>query len=175
MQTAQDILKGIYAEAKKRGTIIGDPLTKQKLLYYCQAWSLVWTGRPLYADAIQAWDNGPVTPSARGLLDIADSVDLPQDTQAIIKAVLDHYGHLSGKELSERTHQEEPWKQAYEKGRNATLDLELMRRYYSSITAPGECPTKPALSPFCPSSEQILESGRQMAARWRETLELLGQ
>jgi uncharacterized phage-associated protein len=33
-----------------------------KLLYYCQAWSLVWDERPLFPERIEAWANGPVVP-----------------------------------------------------------------------------------------------------------------
>ena len=32
----------------------------QKLLYYCQAWHLVWADRPLFPERIEAWANGPV-------------------------------------------------------------------------------------------------------------------
>src|ERR1700730_81854 len=32
----------------------------QKLVYYSQAWSLVWDDEPLFDDAIEAWANGPV-------------------------------------------------------------------------------------------------------------------
>ncbi|WP_334139502.1 Panacea domain-containing protein [Thermovirga lienii] len=32
----------------------------QKLIYYCQAWSLVWDHSPLFDEAIEAWANGPV-------------------------------------------------------------------------------------------------------------------
>ncbi len=34
----------------------------QKLVYYCQAWSLVWDEAPLFQEQIQAWANGPVVP-----------------------------------------------------------------------------------------------------------------
>lgn len=39
------------------------PLKLQKLLYYAQAWSMVFFGRQrqLFADVPQAWVNGPVT------------------------------------------------------------------------------------------------------------------
>ena len=39
------------------------PLTTmklQKLLYYSQAWSLVWDDKPLFAEEFEAWANGPV-------------------------------------------------------------------------------------------------------------------
>lgn len=38
----------------------------QKLTYYAQAWSLAWDGRPLFADRVEAWANGPVTRSLCG-------------------------------------------------------------------------------------------------------------
>jgi uncharacterized phage-associated protein len=34
-----------------------------KLVYYCQAWHLVWDGAPLFDEEIQAWANGPVIPA----------------------------------------------------------------------------------------------------------------
>ena len=34
----------------------------QKLVYYCQAWSLVWEARTIYDDRIEAWAHGPVIP-----------------------------------------------------------------------------------------------------------------
>ncbi len=40
-----------------------DPVTAwklQKLVYYCQAWSLVWDERPLFKEKLLAWANGPV-------------------------------------------------------------------------------------------------------------------
>ena len=35
----------------------------QKLVYYSQAWSLVWDERPLFPESIEAWANGPVVPA----------------------------------------------------------------------------------------------------------------
>ncbi|MDP9903234.1 Panacea domain-containing protein [Arthrobacter bambusae] len=32
----------------------------QKLVYYCQAWHLVWEGHALFPEVIQAWASGPV-------------------------------------------------------------------------------------------------------------------
>ena len=34
----------------------------QKLIYYSQAWSLVWDDEPLFPERIEAWINGPVVP-----------------------------------------------------------------------------------------------------------------
>ena len=35
----------------------------QKLVYYSQAWSLVWDEEALFKDKICAWANGPVVPA----------------------------------------------------------------------------------------------------------------
>ncbi len=35
----------------------------QKLVYYCQAWSLVWDDNILFPEEIQAWTDGPVCPA----------------------------------------------------------------------------------------------------------------
>ena len=32
----------------------------QKLVYYCQAWHLVWDEECLFPERIEAWANGPV-------------------------------------------------------------------------------------------------------------------
>ena len=42
----------------KKGSM---PVMKlQKLVYYCQAWSLVWDDAPLFSESIEAWANSPV-------------------------------------------------------------------------------------------------------------------
>jgi uncharacterized phage-associated protein len=46
-----------YIIAKLRSV---DAMKLQKLLYYSQAWSLVWDSRPLFSPKIEAWANGPV-------------------------------------------------------------------------------------------------------------------
>ena len=34
----------------------------EKIIYYSQAWSLVWDSAPLFNEPIEAWMNGPVIP-----------------------------------------------------------------------------------------------------------------
>lgn len=52
------------------------PLKLQKLLYYAQAWSMVFFGRQrqLFADVPQAWVNGPVYPTICGRIEICVSI-----------------------------------------------------------------------------------------------------
>jgi uncharacterized phage-associated protein len=49
----------------KQGPMTGTKLAK--LLYYSQAWHLVWHGEPLFGDRIEAWAGGPMFP---GLWDV---------------------------------------------------------------------------------------------------------
>ena len=48
----------------------------QKLVYYSQAWSLVWDEKPLFHNRIEAWINGPVIPNLysvhRGMFDVKE-------------------------------------------------------------------------------------------------------
>lgn len=119
----------------------------QKLVYYAQAWSLVWDDRPLFPEAIEAWANGPVVRELydqhRGQFEVrdwprGDPGALDTDARATVRAVLDYYGPRSAQWLSDLTHAERPWKEARrgipdgERGSTA-ISLERMMEYYSTI------------------------------------------
>jgi len=120
----------------------------QKLVYYCQAWSLVWDEEPLFSERIEAWINGPVVRELfafhRGVFQI-DSIPigiighLSKKQTETIDAVIDFYGKKTGQELVEISHLEEPWKLARkglardERG-ETEISLESMAEYYTSIS-----------------------------------------
>jgi len=119
----------------------------QKLLYYCQAWSLVWDEKPLFYEDIEAWSNGPVIRSIYnkhrgyylvGRWPYGDVRRINPQEMATIDAVLKHYGGKSSQWLSDLTHAELPWKHArkglhpQERG-NRLITLESMSNYYSSL------------------------------------------
>lgn len=144
MATAHDTAAYILA---KTGPITTMKL--QKLLYYCQGWSLAWDSKPLYREEIQAWANGPVIYEVfkrhRGQFTIdtwpaGNPHHLTGDEKETIDAVIEGYGSLSGRELSEKTHDERPWKEArrgLEPGAasNRRLDLDTMQDYFSGLAA----------------------------------------
>ncbi|MDB5002121.1 MAG: hypothetical protein JWQ34_346 [Mucilaginibacter sp.] len=118
-----------------------------KLLYYCQAWSLVWDERPLFTEKIEAWANGPVVKDLfsyhRGLYTISNisigNPDLLDENQKeTINSVLNYYGDKPSQWLIELTHLETPWRNARnglsltERGSNA-ISHESMAEYYSSL------------------------------------------
>lgn len=93
----------------------------QKLVYYCQAWSLVWDDKPLFSEEIQAWANGPVVYDlylAHKGKYMVSAADLPQgnpallddEQKATINSVLEYYGDKKAGWLIELTHLEDPWK-----------------------------------------------------------------
>lgn len=119
----------------------------QKLVYYSQAWSLVWDEKPIFEENIEAWANGPVVRDLfdyhRGMYEISAIPignprllnDVQQET---IDAVLEYYGDKSAQWLIELTHMEDPWIQArkglprLERG-NKVISLDSMAEYYSSL------------------------------------------
>lgn len=119
----------------------------QKLVYYCQAWSLVWEERAIFQDRIEAWVNGPVVPALyqlhRGAFEVSNwptgnPEALVEDDRSTVDGVLKFYGSKSSQWLSDLTHMERPWLDARkglapsERGTNE-ITLASMAEYYSSL------------------------------------------
>ena len=127
----------------------------QKLVYYAQAWSLVWDERPLFDEKIEAWANGPVCRTLYaahyrqfsvppGSIKQGD-LDLDQKATGTIDAVLNFYGDKSAQWLSDLTHLEAPWLLARARAGVGPGDsteeailLSDMHEYYSGLSAPNQ-------------------------------------
>ncbi len=135
---------------EKKGTM--STMKLQKLVYYSQAWSLVWDEKPLFEEDIQAWANGPVVRDLFyfhrgryeiGTVKIGNPRLLEQEQQDTVDAVLDYYGDKSSQWLIELTHLEDPWIQTreglppLERG-NKVIPLDSMADYYSSLPVEDE-------------------------------------
>lgn len=120
----------------------------QKLVYYSQAWSLVWDEAPLFEERIEAWANGPVVPALyeqhRGQFQISppweggDPTNLTEEQRETVDAILKYYGDKSSRALSEITHCEDPWRLAREglsAGERGTevITHAAMAEYYESL------------------------------------------
>jgi uncharacterized phage-associated protein len=119
----------------------------QKLVYYCQAWSVVWDGKPIFPECIQAWASGPVVPelyqSHKGQYQISrlakgDIANLEIEGKDTINCVLKFYGDRSAQWLSDLTHMEKPWNEAREGipiGCNCENEITLssLEEYYGSL------------------------------------------
>jgi uncharacterized phage-associated protein len=119
----------------------------QKLVYYCQAWHLVWDEEPLFEERIEAWSNGPVAPDLykvhRGQYRVTewtqgDIQNLTTSEKESINIVLRDYGSETGFALRALTHSEDPWRDArgdYEPGERCSEEIttEAMAEYYGSL------------------------------------------
>ena len=118
----------------------------QKLVYYAQAWHLVWDEEPLFPEDIQAWANGPVCPDLykkhQGFFHVstirANPDALSEGERETVDVVVAHYGDYSGQQLSDLTHSEPPWMNA-RKGiptrvrGNRVISHESLAEYYGSL------------------------------------------
>ena len=141
MPSAHDVASYLL---KKHGKMTVMKL--QKLVYYCQAWSLVWDEEPLFSDRIEAWANGPVIPTLydihKGQFEVSewkgDSAALTKEQQGTVNAVLEFYGPQTAQWLSDLTHREAPWIMARQgladgdRG-NKEITQASLHEYYSSI------------------------------------------
>ena len=143
-----------YINEKYRGS---DPkltgIKLQKLLYYCQAWSLVWNEEPLFHEDIQAWTNGPVIRELyeqhQGKLYVdemsfGNSSVLTEVQKETVDSVIQAYGDKTGQWLSDLTHLEAPWQEARtglaETERGSTvISLAALYEYYSGLNQEDNC------------------------------------
>lgn len=121
----------------------------QKLMYYAQAWNLVWEEEPLFPNDFQAWANGPVLPTLyarhRGMFKVdatlfadADSASLNEAERGNVDKVLAFYGDKTAQWLSNLTHQENPWLEARGElpvgaSSEAVIPQSAIHEYYSSL------------------------------------------
>ena len=136
--------------AKEHGPMTAMKL--QKLVYYCQAWSLAWDEGPLFEEELEAWVHGPVVRDLftlnRGQYQIhelapdkGDLEKLREEQQETVDLIVEHYGPMKPEALTMLTHQEPPWRAARnrgglgpsERGREKIPHGD-MKKYYSSIS-----------------------------------------
>lgn len=139
---AEDVAKYILYELNKKNKKVNH-LKLQKLLYYSQAWNLVFLEKPLFNEEFEAWVHGPVVREVWNCFksesvlfnDIENieevDVNFSDDEKDVINDVLSAYGSKSGYYLEALTHQEKPWMDAYKKGKNTVISKEEIREFYT--------------------------------------------
>lgn len=105
------------------------PKKLQKLLYYSYAWTLTLfnensenLNNKLFDEVFEAWIHGPVIPGVYRRFKKyrynnitkkpQEQVLFDEEIEDVLNQVWDVYGHFSGNELENLTHQETPWKNA---------------------------------------------------------------
>ncbi len=130
-------------------SVLISPLRMQKLLYYCQGWSLALLGRPLFRQPLEAWVRGPVvvdvyerfkgtrdglTPERAG----EPCGELSATDAALIEMVWREYACYTPSQLVNMTHAEPAWREA--RGgiaanaySSATLSQETMASHFRDV------------------------------------------
>jgi len=136
-----DVAKLFLLWARRDGDLITN-LKMQKLLYYAQAWHLVFFKRQLFSDAIEAWSFGPVVPEAYRFFKRYKAAPISCEgndisgelTKNQMQFLNDFYGKfigLSAHELVNISHSEDPWRDAFHKrGPSSIITNESMRSFY---------------------------------------------
>lgn len=121
----------------------------QKLVYYSQAWHLVWKDEALFEEDIQAWVGGPVVVQLydlhKGVFKLkpgffkGNTSLINKDSRDVVDRVLKFYGNRDAQWLSDLTHMEDPWIFAREglvdgERGNKVIAIASMQEYYSSIS-----------------------------------------
>lgn len=144
MATVQDVAAYILQKQGRMST-----MKLQKLCYYSQGYSLAWDEQPIFDEDFQAWANGPVCyelfKNHRGRFSVdtwewGDASKLSDDEVDTVDAVLRSYGKLSGQQLSDKTHKEQPWLEARDdlaEGAfaNTVISKDNIQDYFGSIVS----------------------------------------
>lgn len=115
-----------------------DQMQLNKLLYLAQGWSQAWRGQPLFDDPIEAWKYGPVVDAvyqdykSNGASKFADAVrgdpaNLTPEETSLLATVLRRYDGLSGPALSRRTHEDDAWREAWERRSSVDRGRQVIR------------------------------------------------
>ena len=151
-EKAEDQPVSVFDAAKYVLELINEQCTTMKLhklLYYCQAWNLVWEDDILFNDKIEAWANGPVVRElfnfhkgmywiTKNSLTLGNSSKLSQIQKDNVKSVIAFYGGRTSQWLIDQTHTEKPWREARkglapnERG-NSEITPQAMFDYFSSL------------------------------------------
>lgn len=118
------------------------PAKLQALLYYCQAWSLVYNNEPMFPDIIKAKESGPIIPAVlyetkgHSTIDAHDlykkGIGKPDyDDLKIIHFVINNYNHMDSIYLIDQIKKEEPYQSARLISNDSEISKNMMLSFYS--------------------------------------------
>lgn len=116
-------------------------LKLQKLVYYAQGFHLALYKKPLFDETIEAWMHGPVIPELyRKYKKYCDSFIPKPESLSMdkygrkVKELLDEVykvlGQFSAWKLRGMTHEEPPWKVAYQQGDRTPISQQGLADYF---------------------------------------------
>jgi uncharacterized phage-associated protein len=152
MATLDDTVDYVIARTTADGGTL-NLLKLHKLVFYCQAWFLVFFGRVLFEGKFEAWVHGPASRelykrfvdtkymySSVTTDDIRHGFTverLTEEERAQIDSVLEVYAGMTGTQLEMLTHSEDPWLKARagipaHVACRTEIDNDEIRSYYAS-------------------------------------------
>lgn len=124
------------------------PMQVQKLTYFCHAWMLGLGYGPLFQDAVEAWQYGPVIRAVYHALKhrragpvrepvLEQAATFTEQEENLIRVVWSRYGKLNGLQLSRMTHVDgSPWSQTRQRDpRSQIIHNHVIRNYYAGLIA----------------------------------------
>jgi len=113
----------------------------QKLVYFCQGYSLALFNKPLFPETIEAWEHGPVCPKLYKILKAygsspitavvdPDKIKLEESEKQLINMVYSKYGQYSASRLRAITHNEGPWNRILV---TTEIPIGIMAEYFLSL------------------------------------------
>ncbi len=117
-------------------------LKLQKLVYYAQGFYLAIEDKPLFDDIIEAWAHGPVIPTLYADYRRFKSGSIPppvnfnlkvisKDVKELLDEVYSVFGQFSAWKLRNMTHEEPPWKDAW--NTDKIITQESMKIYFKTL------------------------------------------
>lgn len=123
-------------------------LKLQKLLYFIQAYFLAKKNKLCFDEEIQAWAFGPVVPKAYhafrqyggcNIPKIRDDrvgndikkVEFEKSDEQDIKNIVDVFSKYSASALVTLSHNQDPWRDAYEEGKNREISTKSIGKYFN--------------------------------------------
>lgn len=113
----------------------------QKLLFYAQAMHLSINEESLFEEEVEAWPNGPVVREAYAYkrynhIESDRDYNLSDEVLQVLNVINSVFGTLTGEELIETTHNEDPWlskKEKITKDHNPLISKDEIADYYAPL------------------------------------------
>lgn len=138
MKSALDVAKHLLTKSHPDAEDYISNLKLQKLLYYTQGVFTAMHDAPIFEEAIEAWEHGPVVPAVyhhfkgHGAGQIMPqpeyhNIQLDDREKNVMAEVYKVFGQFSAWKLRNMTHAEDPWKNTPQ---GEIIDLELIKSYF---------------------------------------------
>ena len=147
MLAVLQVAEYFLVQAEERGQRLGH-LKLQKLCYYAQGFYLAFRREPLFREPLRAWAYGPVVRElwdvyryAQGPIAAPEGYDaeaLSPGERRFLDIVLERLWQYSGTDLSQFTHEEAPWRDAYKRlkdGEGDVITHESLTEWFSPLLA----------------------------------------